>query len=123
MRITKREQELAAYVYQKKALPGELVDNHFRQISTGIDHDKLLQFSEQITELGKQLCSPNQEILIPDTPLLDIQEGKMSVQRLIYRNFLKCFWSEEMGYENSVMTNYDWYGPSLAFVFSIDEFQ
>ena len=47
----------------------------------------------------------------------------MTVQRFIYWNFLKCFWSDRLGRHNSILTNYDWYAPSQAFRFSEDEFR
>ena len=35
--------------------------------------------------------------------------------------FIKCFWNSDLGHENSVSTNYDWYA-SNADRFSKDEF-
>jgi hypothetical protein len=39
----------------------------------------------------------------------------------IYWNFIKCFWSKELGYATSLSTNYDWYSPVNAKRFSKDE--
>tara|TARA_B100001287_G_C22563422_1_gene472606 strand:+ start:439 stop:693 length:255 start_codon:yes stop_codon:yes gene_type:complete len=54
-------------------------------------------------------------------PLLSIKGGKYDIQRFIYWNFIKCFWNDDLGLENSIYTNYDWYEPSNADRFSRDE--
>jgi SAM-dependent methyltransferase len=123
VRVTGPGKELSVYVYRKKALPRELVDDYFRELSKTLDHRKLMEFSRQITELGHLLSSITVEIDFPDIPLLNIEGGRMPVQRFIYWNFLKCFWNEELGYQNSLMTNYDWYAPSQAFRYSEQEFR
>ena len=123
VRITRPKGELSVYVYRKKALPRELVDEHFRQLSKTLNHDQLMELSEQLTELGRTLCSLDQELDIPPIPVLGIEGGKMTVQRFLYWNFLKCFWNEEQGFRNSVMVNYDWYSPSQAFRYSKQEFR
>ncbi len=123
VRITRPKGALSVYVYRKKALPRELLDEHFRQLSKTLDHDRLMELSEQLTELGRILTSLDQEIDFPPIPVLGIDGGKMTVQRFIYWNFLKCFWNEDQGFQNSVMINYDWYSPSQAFRYSEQEFR
>ena len=122
VRIMKPGAELAVYVYAKKALPRELLDDYFRDASKNISHEKMKDFSEQLTTLGKRLSELNIDVDIPDLPLLGIKGGKMDIQRFIYWNFLKCFWSSELGWSTSVATNYDWYSPSNAFRYSQEEF-
>jgi len=123
VRLTQFDKELAVYVYRKKALPRELVDDYFREFSQTLTYDELMTLSEQITDLGKKLDDLNVEMDFPDIPLLAIEGGKMSVQRFIYWNFLKCYWNAEQGHHNSVMINYDWYAPSQAFRYSEEEFK
>jgi ubiquinone/menaquinone biosynthesis C-methylase UbiE len=123
VRIIRSKGALSVYVYRKKALPRELLDEHFRQLSRSLGHDQLMELSEQLTELGRVLSSLNQELEIPQIPVLGIEGGKMTVQRFLYWNFLKCFWSEDQGFRNSVMINYDWYSPSQAFRYSEQEFR
>ena len=114
--------ELAVYVYAKKALPRELLDEHFRSASKDISSKDMWEMSEQLTELGKRLSDLNVQIDVPDIPLLNIKGGKMDIQRFIYWNFLKCFWNPELGRATSVSTNYDWYAPSNAQRYSQEEF-
>ena len=123
VRITGLGKELSVYVYRKKALPRELLDTHFRELSKTLDHETLMTFSQQITELGRLLSSIDVEMDFPDIPILGIEGGRMSVQRFFYWNFLKCYWNEELEYMNSLMTNYDWYAPSQAFRYTEQEFR
>jgi len=112
----------ACYVYRKKAVPSELLDDYFRQKCSGIGHEELMDFSRQLTELGKTLSELKLTIPVPDMPLLDIKGGTYDLQRFIYWNFMKCYWNSELGYESSVLTNYDWYSPSQAKRYSREEF-
>ena len=121
-RILKNSKEIALYVYAKKALPREILDDHFRELTKKTSKKDMWDFSEQMTILGKKLSDLNIEIDVPDIPLLSIKGGKYDIQRFIYWNFIKCFWNGDLGHENSVSTNYDWYAPSNADRFSKDEF-
>lgn len=116
--ITSQGGEFACYVYSKKALPRELIDDYFRKETHNISNEEMWQFSEQLTELGKRLSALKVEIDSPDIPLLGIKGGKYDIQRFIYWNFLKCFWRDDWGFELSKSTNYDWYAPSNATRFS-----
>lgn len=55
MRITKGGGEVSCYVYKKKALARELLDDYFRVKCKEFSHDDLMQLSKQLTELGKTL--------------------------------------------------------------------
>lgn len=120
--ITKVGGEFACYVYSKKALPRELVDDYFRKATHEINNDDMWKFSEQLTELGKRLSELKISFESPDIPLLGIKGGTYDIQRFIYWNFLKCFWKEDWGFDLSKSTNYDWYAPSNAKRFSKEEF-
>jgi len=123
VRVTGIGKELSVYVYRKKALPRELLDDHFREFSKKLSHEQLLDLSEQLASLGKMLDSNKEKIDFPEIPILGIEGGKMTIQRYLYWNFIKCFYNKELGFHNSVMTNYDWYSPSQAFRYTEDEFK
>jgi SAM-dependent methyltransferase len=106
--------QFACYFYAKKALPRELLDEHFRTKCAHMTSAELWAMSEQLTELGKRLSELNVTIDSPAIPALGIAAGKYDVQRFIYWNFLKCFWNADLGLENSVSCNFDWYSPSNA---------
>jgi SAM-dependent methyltransferase len=120
--ITAKQGEFACYVYSKKALPRELVDDYFRKATHNISKEEMWEFSEQLTELGKRLSELKVSFESPDIPLLGIKGGTYDIQRFIYWNFLKCFWRDDWGFDLSKSTNYDWYAPSNAKRFSKEEF-
>lgn len=122
-RITKQGGEFACYVYAKKALPRELIDDYFRVETKNLSNEQLWEMSRQLTVLGKVLSELKVEVDIPDIPLLGIKGGKQDIQRFIYWNFLKCYWNEEQGKDNSDMINFDWYSPSNAKRYSEEEYK
>lgn len=114
-RITRKSGgELACYFYTKKALPRELLDDHFRTRCKEMNSGELWEMSEQLAELGKRLSELKVSFEVPDIPALGIKGGKYDIQRFLYWNFIKCFWNEDLGPETSVVTNFDWYSPSNA---------
>lgn len=122
-RILKKAGQLAVYVYAKKALPRELLDDYFRDMTKSIPKTKMWELSNQLTQLGKTLSDLNISIDVPEIPLLGIKKERIDIQRFIYWNFLKCFWNPDLGLETSISTNYDWYAPSNAKRYSKKEFE
>jgi SAM-dependent methyltransferase len=121
--LTAQGGEFACYVYRKKALPRELIDDYFRIQTHNIPDEKMWEFSSQLTELGKRLSELKVSFECPDIPVLGIKGGTYDIQRFIYWNFLKCFWKEDWGFDLSRSTNYDWYAPSNAKRFTREEFE
>lgn len=120
--ITKPGGDFACYVYRKKALPRELIDDYFRKASHHLSQEELWEMSAQLTELGKRLSDLNVTFESPDIPQLGIKGGTYDIQRFVYWNFLKCFWKAEWGTDMCDATNFDWYAPSNAKRFSKEEF-
>jgi SAM-dependent methyltransferase/uncharacterized protein YbaR (Trm112 family) len=107
--------QIAAYVYRRKALVRELADTHVRDVTTRMSPEECFAFAEQLTELGRALSDLNATVTLEQgVPLLGIEPGEHDVQRLVYWHLLKCFWSDELGHETSVLTNFDWYHPPFA---------
>ena len=121
--ITSQNGEFACYVYSKKALPRELLDDYFRQNVVNFDSEKVWEMSRQLTQLGKTLSDLKIKIDVPDIPMLNIKGGNYDLQRFIYWNFIKCFWRDDWGIEMSDATNFDWYSPSNAKRYSEEEYK
>jgi SAM-dependent methyltransferase len=115
--------ELACYVYAKKALPRELVDDYFRKATHNISNEEMWKFSEQLTILGKTLSDLNIKFTSPDIPLLGIKGGEYDIQRFIYWNFIKCFYRADWTKEENDSCNFDWYSPSNAERYSPEEYR
>jgi SAM-dependent methyltransferase len=104
--------QIAAYVYRKKPIIRELVDDHVIDLTARLSFEECLELSEQLTELGRALSRIGATVTLErGVPLLGIEPGQHDVQRLIYWTMLKCFWNEELGWHQSVLVNYDWYSP------------
>ncbi|HWT13582.1 MAG TPA: class I SAM-dependent methyltransferase [Allosphingosinicella sp.] len=114
---------LNTYVYARKALPRELLDEYFRDYSRRLSRDELWALSEQLTRLGRTLAELEATIDVPAMPALGIAGGRMDLQRFLYWNFIKCFWNPEHGFEGSRLVNFDWYSPEAALRYSRDEFR
>ena len=121
-RLLAPDGRLNTYVYAKKALPRELLDEHLREYCKTLRPDQVWEMSEQLTELGRRLSELEVTLDFPDIPALGITGGRQDLQRFIYWNFLKCFWNPEHGREGSRMVNFDWYAPSNARRYTREEF-
>lgn len=121
-RISKKDNgEIGCYFYRKKAVPRELLDDYFRSACLKMTSEELWVMSEQLAELGRNLANLNISFVSPEIPALGIKAGEYDIQRFIYWNFVKCFWSSELGIDTSIATNFDWYSPSNARRFSKEE--
>ncbi len=115
--------KFACYVYAKKALPRELVDDYFRKATHNLSHEEMWQFSDQLTELGKRLTDLNIKFDCPDIPALGIKGGEYDIQRFVYWNFIKCFYHPKWTKQENDACNFDWYSPSNAERYTPEEYK
>jgi SAM-dependent methyltransferase len=110
------------YVYKKMGAARVFADEHVRKNFMPMSPDDCYAACEGITELGRELSRLNAKITLEKPiPVLGIPAGTHDVQRLIYYNFLKCFWNEAFDYETNNMVNFDWYHPHNAWQHTQDE--
>ena len=113
---------ISIYIYKKKGPIREFTDDYIRESSTNMTEKKCIELSKELAHLGKNLAKIKKKIKIPkDIPVLKIKAGTYDIQRFIYWNFIKCWWSEDVSFEQSVATNFDWYFPKYAFRHTPDE--
>ena len=107
---------ISIYVYRKKGPLREFADDHIRESTIKMTEKQCMGFSKNMAQLGKSLSEIKKKITIKeDIPLLQIKAGTYDVQRFLYWNFLKCWWSPDVPFDQSVATNYDWYYPKFAY--------
>ena len=107
---------ISIYVYRKKGPLREFADDHIRESTIQMTEKQCMEFSKSMALLGKNLSQLKKKITITeDIPLLKIKAGTYDVQRFLYWNFLKCWWSPDVPFDQSVATNYDWYFPKFAY--------
>lgn len=110
------------YVYKKMGASRVFADEHIRRNFMPLSPDDCYAACEGITELGRELSRLNAKITLEKPiPVLGIPAGTHDVQRLIYYNFVKCFWNEAFDYETNNMVNFDWYHPHNAWQHTQDE--
>ena len=107
---------ISIYVYRKKGPLREFADDHIRESTIKMTEKQCMDFSKSMALLGKNLSQLKKKITITeDIPLLRIKAGTYDVQRFLYWNFLKCWWSPDVPFDQSIATNYDWYFPKFAY--------
>lgn len=110
------------YIYRKMGAARQFCDNYIRESYTKLEPEACYRACEGITELGRELSKLNAKITL-EKPIdvLGIPAGIHDVQRLIYYNFLKCFWNDSFDYETNNMVNFDWYHPHNAWQHTEEE--
>jgi len=110
------------YVYRKMGPARVFCDEYIRSQFKDMDPEECYKACEAITDLGRELSRIDAEITLEKPiPVLGIPAGTHKVQRLIYYNFLKCFWNDAFDYETNNMVNFDWYHPHNAWQHTEEE--
>jgi SAM-dependent methyltransferase len=110
------------YIYRRMGAARAFCDQHLRQHLSKLSPEECYRACEGITELGRELSRLNVTVTLEKPiPLLGIPAGTHDVQRLIYYNFLKCFWNEAFDYNTNNMVNFDWYHPHNAWQHTEEE--
>jgi SAM-dependent methyltransferase len=102
---------IAIYVYKKKAPLREFTDDFIREKIGNMPYEEAMKHCDQITELAKSLSKDKTEFYCPDIEVMGITAGNYTPQRFIYHFFMKCFWNDELSFEQNSAINYDWYHP------------
>lgn len=113
--------EIAIYVYKIKAPIREYTDDFIRNAIINKPYAEAMEVSRKIAELGRSLSKLNIKIKSPAIDVLDIPEGEYDIQRFIYHFFMKCFWNNNLSYEENAAINYDWYHPQDCSRHSVGE--
>jgi SAM-dependent methyltransferase len=114
--------ELFFHVYKKMGAARCFCDEHVRERFTNLAPLACYEACEGITELGRELSRLGATVTLEKgIPVLGIPPGTHDVQRLLYYNFLKCFWNEAFDWETNNMVNFDWYHPHHAWQHTEEE--
>ena len=110
------------YVYRQMGAARFFTDQHIRNAFMQLSPDDCYKACEGLTELGRELSKIDAKITLEKPiPVLGIPAGTHDVQRLLYYNFVKCFWNDAFDYETNNMVNFDWYHPHNAWQHSQQE--
>jgi SAM-dependent methyltransferase/uncharacterized protein YbaR (Trm112 family) len=110
------------YLYRKMGPARQFTDEHIRGQVRQLEPDAGYAACEGLTELGRELSRLKATIrLEKGVPALGIPPGEHDVQRLLYYNFVKCFWNEAFDFDTNNMVNFDWYHPHNAWQHTEEE--
>jgi SAM-dependent methyltransferase len=116
--------QIATYVYRKKAVIREFVDDYVRDRIKDQPFEQALEVCEAITKLGRALSGLKAQITVEeDIPLLGVAKGTYDVQRFLHWNVLKCFWNDDFDFHTNNVVNADWYHPVYCFRYTPEEFR
>lgn len=114
--------EFFFYVYKRMGAARAFVDAHIRDSFMKMSPEECYSACEGLTELGRELSRLDAEVTLEKPiPALGIPAGTHNVQRLLYYNFVKCFWNEAFDYDTNNMVNFDWYHPHNAWQHTQEE--
>lgn len=100
------------YVYAKKAVIREFVDDHVRQELNKFSDEEAWEKLKPLTKLGIELGKIKEKIEVPeDIPYLGIKKGTYDFQRFFYWNIFKAYYREDFDLEEMNHINFDWYRP------------
>jgi arsenite methyltransferase len=110
------------YVYKRKGPIREFTDDYIREKMQTMTPEYGWKAMEPITKLGKLLGELDIEIDIPERiELLDVDAGKINLQRFFYWHIFKCFYRPDYALDEMNHINFDWYAPKNAFRQSPEE--
>lgn len=112
---------IAIYVYRKKAPAREFMDDHVRARIAELPYEEAMEACRQIAEFGRRLSQATAEIELEDVPILGIEKGRYTPQRVLYNFFAKCYWNDALTAEENAVINYDWYHPQHCSRHTLDE--
>jgi len=100
------------YVYRKKALIREFTDDAIREALKPLTDEEAWEVLKPLTKLGIALGELTLDIDVKDPiPFLDIDAGKLDVQRFFYWNICKAYYRPELSFEEMHHINFDWFRP------------
>lgn len=112
------------YVYRKKAVIREWVDDLIREKLKDLSNEKAWETLMALTKLGKVMGDLNIEIAVDeDIPLLEIPKGKYDLQRFLYWFFIKMYYDKNLSLEEMNHVNFDWYRPLICHRFQPEEIE
>jgi SAM-dependent methyltransferase len=114
--------EFFFYLYKKMGAARQFCDEYIRREFSKLSPEACLEECRALTEMGRELSQLGATITLKQPiKVLGIPAGTHDVQRLIYYNFVKCFWNDAFDLETNNMVNFDWYHPHDAWQHTTEE--
>jgi SAM-dependent methyltransferase len=116
--------QIGVYVYRKKAVVREFVDDYVRARISDQPFEKALEVARGFSELGEALSKLGATIeLEQGIPILGIAPGRYDVQRFVHYNLMKIFHHPDFDQHTNDVVNADWYHPVHCHRYTPAEFR
>ena len=113
---------IAISAYARKGNLREAVDDGVRRAIGSMAPDEAFAVGREFALLGRALQRVGEKVDIEDDlDWLGIPAGNYNVQDLIYDHILKCWWNDAFGEKYSTVVNFDWYHPTYAYRYGLEE--
>jgi SAM-dependent methyltransferase len=113
---------MAFSVYARKTPMREAVDDALRATIGRMSTDEALALAREFTLLGRDLQESAGTITLKqDLGFLGLRKGSYPIQEFLYYFFIKCWYNRAFGEEYSDIVNFDWYHPTYAYRYTLDE--
>jgi SAM-dependent methyltransferase len=114
--------EFFFYVYKRMGAARQFCDEYIRREFSKLSPEACLEACRGLTEMGRELSQLGATITLKQSiTALGIPAGTHDIQRLVYYNFVKCFWNDAFDFETNNMVNFDWYHPQDAWQHTTEE--
>lgn len=101
------------YVYKKKAVIREFVDDYVRKYLEKLNDEQAWKALIPLTRIGKVIGDLNIKINVPEEiPFLEIPAGEIELQRFFYWYIFKIYYKSNWSIEELNHINFDWYRPT-----------
>lgn len=113
---------IAISAYARKGNLREAVDDGLRAAIGPLMPMEAMGVGRELALLGRALqCTGARVMLSEDLAWLGIKAGDYPLQEFIYDHLLKCWWNDKFGERYSTVVNYDWYHPTYAYRYTLDQ--
>lgn len=122
VKVLKPGGRIAISAYARKGNLREAVDDGVRSAVAGMAPADAMAVGLEFARVGKALKETGAVIDIPeDLPWMGVKRGKYPIQQFIYDYVMKCWWNEMFGEKYSSVVNFDWYHPTYAYRYRVEE--
>lgn len=120
--VLKPAGRIAISAYARKGNLREAVDNGVRAAISPLPPKEAMRVGRELALFGRALQETGAVVgIAEDMPWLGIKAGEYPLQSLIYDHLLKCWWNDAFGESYSTVVNYDWYHPTYAYRYTLDQ--
>jgi SAM-dependent methyltransferase len=115
---------IAISAYARKGNLREAIDDGVRNVVKPLAPPEALGVGREFALLGRSLQRADAKVAIDeDLDWLGIPSGTYGLHELVYDYILKSWWNDAFGEKYSSIVNFDWYHPTYAYRYALEELE